>query len=464
MAYVSTISTTQSSITVDISDLGSRQNTYNQFRFRISSGSWRYVSVQSGYTGYDSPNYTFTGLSAGTAYYIEGEAQTNSWYSATPKWANTDSAPIVYPPSTPSMYTPTPNSQTAITFSWSGVSGATYYELYMGYPYYETRYIYQTYYQWLNLSPGTQYGAQVRAYDSSKGMYSDWSSMAYAYTNSPPPPPPTPQMYTPTVNSQSAITFSWSGSSGATYYDLYMGAPLYETRYIYQTYYQWLNLLHSTRYGAQVRAYSSNSGLYSSWSSMVYATTNSPPVTAAPTGFTLRASASTEVVASWNSVSGATNYEVAIYTPISVSYTTTSTSRAIGNLSPNTYYAGYVRAYSAAGGWSAWSGASAVTTPKSRPTDFNWTYAKNSGGNFNLTATEWNNLCVKINAFREYKGLGSYTFTTAITGQPFTYNHYNQARNAINSMNTNIPPYRNQNDTIYASEINQLRTSLNSIS
>lgn len=92
MAYVSLISSTETSITVDISGLSMAQNKYNEFRFRIDGGSWRSVSVQSNYSGNDSPNYTFTGLKAGTLYHIEGEAYTNSWYSTDSKWASTKSS------------------------------------------------------------------------------------------------------------------------------------------------------------------------------------------------------------------------------------------------------------------------------------------------------------------------------------------------------------------------------------
>lgn len=107
------------------------------------------------------------------------------------------------------------------------------------------------------------------------------------------------------------------------------------------------------------------------------------------------------------------------------------------------------------------------TSSYTRPSNWSWATSKVAGSTFNITATEWNNFCTRINEFRRYKlGLGNdYTFTTAYKGNAFTAAMYNQARNAINVMNpsTSIPVYRNKGDTIYASDINRLRDSLNSI-
>ena len=114
------------------------------------------------------------------------------------------------------------------------------------------------------------------------------------------------------------------------------------------------------------------------------------------------------------------------------------------------------------GVWYSVSSAYAVTQ-RARPSSWSWYSSKYSGGTFNLTAYEWNAFCDRINEFRDYKGLSSYSFTYAYSGSSFTANHYNQARNAINVMNTNIPPYRNSGDVIYASDLNHLMNGLNGV-
>lgn len=190
-----------------------------------------------------------------------------------------------------------------------------------------------------------------------------------------------------------------------------------------------------------------------------------PPKTDTPTNFSMTATKSTEIYFSWSSVSGATKYEVAIYAPFSLSREVTNTFLNWGNLSPETTYYGYVRAYSNAGGWSDWSSYDFAKTPKGKPVDFAWDTSKTSGYNFNLTADEWTILQQKINEFRLYKELTAYNFTAPSKGNILYATYYNEARNAINGMNppTDIPIYRNSGDIIYASEINKLRDSLNSI-
>lgn len=107
-----------------------------------------------------------------------------------------------------------------------------------------------------------------------------------------------------------------------------------------------------------------------------------------------------------------------------------------------------------------------VTIPeKTRPSNFSWTYAKNSGGNFNLTASEWNSFTSRINEFRDYYDLSSYSFTTAYSGNSFTAAMYRQARTAIQAIDgygTYIP-YVYSGDEITAYMMNILVSELNAI-
>ena len=100
-----------------------------------------------------------------------------------------------------------------------------------------------------------------------------------------------------------------------------------------------------------------------------------------------------------------------------------------------------------------------------RPSNFSWTYTKTQGGSFNLTAAEWNSLTARINAFREYKGLSSYSFTYAYKGNDFTAAMYNQAVNAIKGI-SGYGSYLStvsKGDTVTAAGLNLLRDELNAI-
>lgn len=68
---------------------------------------------------------------------------------------------------------------------------------------------------------------------------------------------------------------------------------------------------------------------------------------------------------------------------------------------------------------------------KSRPSSWSWTYTIASGYEIKISATEWNNFTSRINAFRTYVGLSTYSFTTVYSGNAISTTICNQARNAI---------------------------------
>lgn len=95
-----------------------------------------------------------------------------------------------------------------------------------------------------------------------------------------------------------------------------------------------------------------------------------------------------------------------------------------------------------------------TTTVMMKVKPFAWTYPKISGGNFNLTAAEWNGLWDAIEA-----RLGrSYSHTRAYYGDTFTATMYNQAVNAIGRGTT-----VSRGDTITAALMNALVTYVNSM-
>ena len=85
---------------------------------------------------------------------------------------------------------------------------------------------------------------------------------------------------------------------------------------------------------------------------------------------------------------------------------------------------------------------------------FKWTYAKTKGVEFNLTATEWNNLCAFVNAQRS----AAYSFTTAVKGNDFTAVMYNQMVSAIGAGTT-----VEKGDIITAALMNALVTNANNM-
>ena len=122
-----------------------------------------------------------------------------------------------------------------------------------------------------------------------------------------------------------------------------------------------------------------------------------------------------------------------------------------------------------------WSNDLYVTTPAlSRPSNFSWTTSKIQGDPaINLTAIEWNGLCTRINEFRLYKGLSSYSFTILSSGGFFYAYMLNEARNSIFPMNSvGLPSTKlgisdvvnpNDADNLLASDLNALVSCLNAI-
>lgn len=141
---------------------------------------------------------------------------------------------------------------------------------------------------------------------------------------------------------------------------------------------------------------------------------------------------------------------------------TNSISHTFTGLQPNTSYFFRAQVVDGAYSWDYTRYLSTISLP--RPTNMYWDNSKVSGGNFNITALEWLRLQSKINDFREYKSYNRTSWTYApISGQDYTANHYNEARNAMAVLTASVPPFRYTGDIVYASEINQLRDALNSV-
>lgn len=143
--------------------------------------------------------------------------------------------------------------------------------------------------------------------------------------------------------------------------------------------------------------------------------------------------------------------------------TASSMTMSFGGLSGSTNYAVNVRLNG------TWLTAKTFTTPPEappRPGNWYWTSTVSSGSPISISAIEWNSFCARINAFRSYRGLSNYSFTTVYSGTAISAVIVNQARTAINSISGHgtLPSAAVQGGAVTASFFNGLRDALNAVS
>lgn len=98
-----------------------------------------------------------------------------------------------------------------------------------------------------------------------------------------------------------------------------------------------------------------------------------------------------------------------------------------------------------------------------RPEYFEWTYAKTSGGEYNLTAEEWSNLQKNIKLVISYMGGSEKVFSQAIPQHTeVTDTVFNEVIEAINGIGGNLTTV-NTGEVLYASLLNDIRDEINSI-
>ena len=111
------------------------------------------------------------------------------------------------------------------------------------------------------------------------------------------------------------------------------------------------------------------------------------------------------------------------------------------------------------------NGVQRIDTDVTRPEDWIWESTVAAGEQVLITAVEWNNFTTRINDFREYLSITTYSFTTAVQGNPLLADYFNEAKEAIDdcSPSTSTPDSVVSGDPIVADEFNLLKDSLNSI-
>ncbi|MGO4887058.1 fibronectin type III domain-containing protein [Anaerobacillus sp. MEB173] len=330
-------------------------------------------------------------------------------------------------------------------------------------------------YEFTSLQSSTSYEFRVRIVDGSKAdLPVLGSATTSGSTTASAQPPSSPSWVSASAISKSRVDMSWGTSSGATGYHVYVD-NVYKASTT-STNYSVTGLSEYTQYKFSVVAYNSAGD---SGENFVHERTLDET---APSIWNVQGtSRSTEIDVTWDasdSHSGLSYFRVYRSVGGSTSYNTVNSGSArsytMTSLTENTTYTVWVRAYDGAGNYTD-SSSKTITTLSGRPSNWAWSTSKTSGGNFNLTATEWNNFQNRINEFRKWKSLseyqynsyGSYTetsqFTRGSSGQNYMAYQFNQCRNAINSMIDTGTTFKYSGDTVTASDLNTLRDKLNSL-
>jgi fibronectin type 3 domain-containing protein len=276
--------------------------SYNVYR-ALSSGGEGATPIATGLTG---TSFSDTGLSNGTTYYYEvtavnvsGESGKSSEVSATPQ--------VSAPAAPTNLLASAGNAQVAL--SWTASSGASSYDIYRGTSSGSEALvdygITSASFTDTGLSNGTTYYYEVSAVNA--GGESGRSNEVSATPQVAPPAAPT-NLVASAGNAQVAL--SWTGSSGATSYNVYRGTAsgaetLLQTG-ITTTSFTNSGLSNGTTYYYEVTAV--DAGGESGRSNQVSATPQVPPP-AAPTNLVASAG-NAQVALSWAASSGATSYTI----------------------------------------------------------------------------------------------------------------------------------------------------------
>ncbi len=301
------------------------------FRYNAVSGATEYeIALRTANTSYKvigrikSTNLQINNLQPGVTYYLKIAACNSRGvgdYSSEIRFTTTGSSSSGVTPGKV-MNVKTVATSNTVTVSWNAVSNATEYEVsiyipgigYVPQPKVRTTSKYIS-----GLNAGTTYKVKVRAYKgTTQGAYSDEKSFKTNATTVP-SNPTTPTVakvtglnVTPSINS---ANISWNTVSGATQYEIAInGNPIGKITGNRATL---TGLQAGTTYRIKVRAYKGTTqGAYSDEKSFK---TNATTVPSNPTTSTVAKVTGLNVTPSinranisWNTVPGATQYEVAI--------------------------------------------------------------------------------------------------------------------------------------------------------
>ncbi len=356
----------------------------------------------------DVATYTFSSLSAGTSYTLKVIATNAGGDSA----AASISASTL--PAAPTGLTTSGITQTAITLSWTKSTGATAYKVQVDSGTVATLGDVATH-TFSGLSANTQYTLKVIASNSGGD-----SAAATVNASTLPNAPSAPTGLTTSGITQTAITLSWTKSTGANAYKVQVDSGAVTTLGDVATY-TFSSLSAGTSYTLKVIA--TNAGGDSAAASVSAST-----LPAVPTGLATSGITQTGITLTWTKSAGATGYDVKLSTANSWTTLGDVATYTFGNLSANTQYTLQVRAKNSAGATVAASASArtlatqpaalasptSVTTSGITQTSITLNWSKSSG------ATSYEVNGGALTGWTDVGDVASYTFTGLTADSPYT--------------------------------------------
>ena len=216
--------------------------------------------------------------------------------------------------SSPTMKDVVVNSNGSFKLSWNSVAGADKYELYIrqadgSYKLMKTTTA--TSFTTAFATYGKQYSYKAKAINSKNKVYSDFSNVVSA-TNKVKLSSPT--MKDVVVNSNGSFKLSWNSVAGADKYELYIRQADGSYKLMKTTTATSFTTAFATygkQYSYKAKAINSKNKVYSDFSNVVSATNNKKLST--PSNVKLTVNSTPSFTISWNTVSGANQYEVYLY-------------------------------------------------------------------------------------------------------------------------------------------------------
>ncbi len=238
----------------------------------------------------------------------------NSKYNISSAFSNIESAKYDNKLSSPNMSPVVINSDCSFKLSWSAVSGANKYEIYLlgsNGKYNLMKTTTAASFTTAVATYGREYAYKVRAIDSKNNVYSEFSNVITGVNKK--------KMSTPTlksiiVNDNGTFTLSWNAVTGADKYEIYIynnNTGIYQLNgTVAKTSATTAYAPYNVKYSYKIRALDSESKVYSDFSNVVSATNKVK--LSAPTMKDVVVNSNGSFKLSWNSVAGADKYELYI--------------------------------------------------------------------------------------------------------------------------------------------------------